>query len=155
MCLGSSLIRGSWCTHLVGVLCFDGVLPVGVCGRAAHGQQAVAQIDRLLILRGGRGRGGAEVQGSAQAVLRHLPIRGPTIWGVPTRSQHLRGGQGRQPVGTAALRGVVIWRRGGSRRTGRRRRDADELSGCLSSAAFSINVRLFTTNGTLSIVGGD
>ena len=100
-------------SYLVRVLGFDWVLPVGVCrvrvrSRVPRRQQSVAQIDRLLILWGGRGRGGAEVQGSAQPILCHLPVWGPTIWGVPTHSQYLRGGQGRQPIGTAALWGVVI-----------------------------------------------
>ena len=124
-------------SYLVGVLCFDWVLPVGVCrvrvwSRVPRRQQSVAQIDRLLILWGGRGWGGAEVQGSAQPILCHLPIRGPTIWGVPTHSQYLRGGQGRQPVGAATLWGVVIWQKGW------RCRFRDELCECLSSLSKTV-----------------
>lgn len=108
--------KSSFCSHLVVVLSFDGVLPVGLCSigvwrRAPHRHQSVAQVDRLLIVWGGRWRGGAEVQGRAQAVLRHLSIRSPTIRGVPTHGQNLRGGQGWQPVSTAALWRVVVWQR--------------------------------------------
>lgn len=103
-------------SYLAGIVCFDGVLPVGVSGVrvrgwAPCGQQPIAQIDRLLILWGGWRWGGAEVQRNTQPILCHLPVKGPTIWGVPSHSQHLRRGQGREPVGAAVLRGVVICKR--------------------------------------------
>lgn len=121
---------GGWGgAHLAGVVRFDGVLPVGVRGvragrRTPRGEQPLAQGGHLLVL-GGRGRrGGAEVQRRAQPVLRRLRVGAPpTTWGVPSRRhrrrrQSLRGGQGREPVGAAALRGAVICpreRRGGGR----------------------------------------
>lgn len=106
--------------YLAGVICLDRKLPVGVCGaglgrRGPGWQQPLAEVDRLLIFRGGRGRRGAEVKWRAQPIFSGLPVRGSTIWAVPTHSRYLRGGQSREPVGAAALRGVVVWReeRGG------------------------------------------
>lgn len=77
-------------------------------GRAPRGQQPLAQVDHLLVLRGRRGRRGAEVQRGAQPVLCRLHIGGAAIWGVPSRNQGLWRGQGREPVSAAALRGAVI-----------------------------------------------
>lgn len=103
-----------FCPHLVGVLCFDGVLPVGLRGVGIWqwaARQPIAQIDRLLVVWGRWGRGGAEVQGGTDTVLHHLHVRKPTIWVVPSDGQNLRGGQGRQPVSTAAHRGIIVWRK--------------------------------------------